>query len=702
QLSEVFGALALDTDRAARTFGFERNGKADFATATPELRESIEAYTRGVNAFLSQEKLRLPVEFTLLRFKPRPWSVEDSMALARLMYWQMSHAWYSEIVRAQLQAAVGEEHAAEWEIHYPPENPAILPKGIEFNRLMPDGSLRGVGGPFLDRAKGSNAWAISGRKSVTGQPFLCNDMHLVMSLPTIWYAAHLCGGDTHVSGVTMPGVLGVVVGHNERIAWGITLAFTDCEDLYIEKFDPQNPQRYEYRGEWQDAQVIEEPICVKGKPEPFVEKVRITRHGPVISEVVGYPEQCVAVNSMALRPSSGLNSFLILGRAKGWNDFVDAMRHVNATQLNFAYADIEGNTGYWVTGATPIRAKGDGSLPSPGWTGEYEWVGEIPFEEMPHAFNPEAGFVVTANHRIIPDDYPYFLGRVWMTGYRARRLTEMLQSKEKLGPDDFCRIQMDVTSLPSADLIRRMAGLNPPDDRTARILEMLRGWDGRLTVDSVSGALYEVIRYTLVRRLLEPKLGRDLTNHLMGEAFNSVLLTDHEYFGYDTVSLLRILDDPDSWWMAEAGGCEALLLDSIRQAADWLTAKLGANMQDWQWGKLHTLTYPHAMGIQKPLDKVFNRGPFPVGGDTDSPLQAALTPSDPYENKMWAPSCRFIMDVGDWTRSVMVTPLGQSGQLGSRHYDDMIDLYLNGKYHPMSWTREQVEANLEARLTLKP
>lgn len=702
KLSEVIGRVALDTDRAARTFGFARLGKADLAALDGDMREVVEAYTRGVNAFLGQKDLKLPVEFTLLGFKPQPWNELDTLALSRLMYWQMSHAWYSEIVRAQLQAAVGSEHAAEWEIEYPAMNPAILPQGIEFNRLEANGSLRGVKGPYLDRGKGSNCWAVSGQRSATGQPFLCNDMHLVASLPTIWYAAHLCGGGINASGVTMPGTPGVVVGHNERIAWGITLAFTDCEDLYLEKFDPHDPTRYEMRGEWQAAQVVEEAIIVKGKSQPVIEKVRFTGHGPVISDVVGYPEQCVAVQSMALRPSQGLRAFILLMKAKGWDDFTDAARCLNATQLNIGFADVDGNTGYWVTGTSPIRARGDGSLPSPGWTGEYEWQGEIPFEEMPHALNPESGYVLTTNQRIVGADYPHFLGRVWMNGYRARRLKEMIEGQARLSPEDFNRMQMDVTNLPSRELIQRLEGLQAPDERRTRILAMLRAWDGKLGVDSVSGTIYEVLRYTLVRSLLEPKIGTKMTNTLMGEAFNPVLLTDHEYFGYDTVSLIRILDDPNSWWVAESGGREKLLLACLGKVDAWLTEKLGPRMEDWQWGKIHRLTFPHAMGMQKPLDRIFNRGPYPIGGDTDTPLQAALTPSDPYDNKLWSPSCRFIMDLGDWSRSQMVVPLGQSGQLGSPHYDDIINLYLNGKYFPMAWTREQVEANLETRLELKP
>jgi penicillin G amidase len=288
-----------------------------------------------------------------------------------------------------------------------------------------------------------------------------------------------------------------------------------------------------------------------------------------------------------------------------------------------------------------------------------------------------------------------------MNGYRARRLSEMIEEKEKVGPADFNRMQMDVFCFPAGDFIQRLENVASPDPKIERMLSRLRHWDLRLTTDSVAGSIYEVVRYTLVHNLMEPVLGVELTNHLLGLAFNPILLNDHEFFGYDTVSLLRMLDDPESWWIQQAGGREALIQNSLKQAADYLTGKLGKNEEEWHWGRLHQLTFAHALGAQKPLDKVFNRGPFPIGGDTDTPLQTAMSPDSPYDNKLWSPSVRFIMDMSDLSKCQVVTPVGQSGQLGSPHYDDFIDLYMNGKYHPMLWTREQVESNLEGKLVLE-
>ena len=699
RLSELFGDIALDMDRAARTFGFYRLGKADWSNSSAELRDITLAYTAGVNAFLERPDTHLPIEFTLLKHKPEAWQPEDTAAFARVMAWKLSHAWYGEIIRAQISAAVGEERAAELEIHYPRQNPLTLPQGIEFNRLDPDGSLRKASGPLLERSLGSNAWVISAAKSATGSAYLCNDMHLPLSLPSLWYFNHLTGGDFNVLGVVTPGLPLVLVGHNARIAWGMTLAFTDAEDLFIEKLNPDNPRQYRFKDEWRAAEVIVEEIKIKGA-EPHREKVVITHHGPIISDVVGYPQQRVAVNSMALRPSPFFDGWLKLNKAQTWNEFVAAMRLIDVTQLNTSYADVAGNIGHWVTGAVPLRAKGDGSVPVPGWTGDYEWTGEVPFEEMPHALNPQRGYIISTNNRLVSDDYPHFLGNVWMNGYRARRIEDVFSAKEKLSVADFKALHQDFTCLPGLELITRLKDFSAADPDAQLALERLLAWDGWLGPESVGGAVYEVTRYHLVRNLLEPGLGAELTTRLMGKGFHPLLLGSHEFYGHDTVTMLRLLDTPDSWWVQQAGGREALLECSLKQAAQWLRKTLGADAANWQWGKIHRVTFEHSLALQKPLDAVFNRGPYPIGGDTDTPCQTAIAPEDPYDNKAWAPSYRQIVDMGDLSRSLVSFPAGQSGQLSSPHYADLAEPWVRGKYIPMLWTREQIEAAAEGRLVL--
>jgi penicillin amidase len=700
RLSELFGAVALDTDRTARTFGFHRLGQVDWERCDGGIRQATTAYADGVNAYLSQPGARMPLEFTLLGHKPEPWSPVDSLAFSRVMIWQLSHAWYGELLRAQMIEKVGGQHAAELEITYPAESPLVLPDGIEFNIREASGGLRRAQGPFLQRAMGSNAWAVAADRSKTGAPILCNDMHLALMLPSLWYLAHLVGGEMDVAGVSLPGVPFVLVGHNAAVAWGMTLAFTDCEDLFIEEFTDAGHYRFE--GQVRQAQVIPEAIRVKGQAEPHVEQVTITHHGPVISDVVGAPERRIAVQSMALQPSPAMTGWYHLDRARGWDDFVEAMRLIEAPQLNVAYADTAGNIGYWITGRVPVRARGQGMVPAPGWTGEHEWTGEVPFEEMPHALNPKQGFVVTTNQRPVGDEYPHFLGSVWMNGYRARRIVEVLSSTPKVSADDCARLHLDFTCLPGREFAQAVRGMHSQDPEVQRALELLVQWDGNLTPDSLAGCVYEVTRYTLVREMLAPALGPELTTRLMGQGFHPLLLASHEFYGHDTVAMLRMLGHPDSWWVQQAGGREAVVLRSLRKAVDWLKKNLGDDPAGWQWGRIHRATWPHAMALQKPLDEVFNLGPLPIGGDTDTPCQTAITPDDPYDNKSWAPSFRQIVDMGDLASARIIHAPGQSGQLGSPHYGDLVDPWMRGEYLPMLWTRAQVEASLEGRLTLQP
>ena len=700
QLSEIFGEIALDTDRASRTFGFNRIGQADWADAEKGEHDIISAYTDGVNAFIRHATSKMPVEFTLLKHEPEPWKPEDTMALSRLMIWQLSHAWYGEIIRAQILEAVGADHAAELEIHYPQSNPIILPNGIEFNRIEPNGSLKGVKGPFLNRGTGSNSWVVSGIKTDTGMPILCNDMHLQLSLPCIWYEAHLIAKEYNVTGVSLPGIPMVLVGHNSHIAWGMTLAFTDCEDLFIEEFDSENPKRYKSGTSWMDANIIPENIKVKGKNVPVAEEVLITKHGPVISNVVGYPSKRLSVNSMALRPCPALLGWLKLNMAKNWDEFVQSMRHIEAPQLNVTYADIEGNIGYWVTGKVPIRAKGLGEVPAPGWSGEYDWIGEVPFNEMPHSLNPEKHIIVSCNQRIVSNDYPYFLGNVWMNGYRARRITDVIVSKDKFSAENFKKLQLDYKSIPGLEFIKHFENITSDNPYVKIALSYLKSWDGNLAPESIGGAIYEVTRYALIRNILGTGLGRDLTTRLMGKTFNPVLLPPHEFYGHDIIIILRMLDNPNSWWIEQAGGYETVLTLGIEQAVKWLRGKLGNDTSKWQWGKIHGAIFPHAMGIKKPLDKVFNCGPLPIGGDSDTPCQTAIDPDDPYDNKTIAPTFRQIIDLKDLSKSMSIHAPGQSGQLGSIHYDDLAYMWIKGEYHPMLWTRDQIENEAKGKLNL--
>jgi penicillin amidase len=704
-LSEVFGEIAIDTDRTARTFGFARLGHIDFDNAEDEVKEAILAFTDGVNAFLKNPKCKLPVEFTLLRHKPDPWTPYDSCAFTRVMLWQLSHAWYGEIVRAKIIEKVGSERAAELEITYPSENPVTLPNGIEFNVLSKDGILTGMKGPFLKKGQGSNGWVISASRSTSGHTYLCNDMHLSLMLPSIWYETHLIADQFNVSGVSLCGVPLVLVGHNENIAWGSTLAFTDAEDLYIEKFNNDNSSQYEFKGVWKEAEISDEEITVKGWKNPHIEKVVITHHGPIISDVIEGVNTRLAICSMALRPSEALKGYFLLNKAENWDEFVDAMSFIDATQLNMPYADVDGNIGYWVTGKVPVRADGHkGNVPVPGWTGEFEWQGIIPFEEMPHTLNPKEGYIITCNHKIISDEYPYFLGDAWMNGYRAKRFEDILEEKNKVSLNDIKSMHLDFTCIPGKEFVSLIKNQNfgKIQDMDVKLaITLLEEWDGVLSPESIGGTIYEVVRYHMVRDILERGLGEALTFEIMGKGFNPVLYNANEFYGHDTTIIMRLLKAGDSWWIKEAGGVTEILTRNMRKGVQWLSKKYG-NQNNWKWGNIHRVHFPHALGIQKPLDKVFNRGNLPIGGNTDTLCQTAIHADDPYDVNAWAPSHRQIIDMNDLSQSLMIFTPGQSGHLASKHYDDLVPLWHKGDYHTMLWKKKDILKNSEGLLTLLP
>jgi len=405
---------------------------------------------------------------------------------------------------------------------------------------------------------------------------------------------------------------------------------------------------------------------------------------------------------MALRPCQALAGWLKLNTAKNWNEFAQAMRLIEAPQLNVTYADTEGSIGHWTTGKVPVRARGTGEVPAPGWSGEYDWIGEVPFDEMPHALNPAKNIIISCNQKIIHDDYPYFLGNVWMNGYRESRISEFLKSMEKFSADDFIKLQQDYRSIPGLKFKEHYKNIDSEDPKVKIVLGHLKLWDGNMSPDSTGAAIYAVTRYALTRNLLEKGLGKDLTTKVMGKTFNPVLLSTHEFYGHDIVIILRMLDNPDSWWVKQAGGYNKLLESSLIQATGWLSKRLGNDVSKWQWGKIHRSVFPHAMGIKKPLDRVFNCGPFAIGGDSDTPCQTAMDPGDPYDNKGIMPTFRQIVDLKDLSKSIAIHAPGQSGQLGSIHYDDLAILWIKGEYYPMLWTRDQIEKEAEGKIELIP
>jgi penicillin amidase len=708
RLSEVMGAQTVPVDRWLRILGMRRVAEQEVDLIDADTRANLASYAAGVNARITLG--RLPIEFTLLRYRPEPWQVADTLTWIKMMSWSLSVNWETEILRAQLIARLGAERAAELEPAYFDHWPRIVPPGVDCSMgstaLERAKAARPFTGPPPHAGLGSNNWVLSGSRTATGAPLLANDMHLQMGLPCTWYENHLVSDEANVTGITFPGIPGVVCGHNGHVAWGFTNGLPDVQDLYMERLRHIDGGRvqYEYQGEWLDAEVIREEVRVRGS-EPVIEKVIVTRHGPIINSLASdlADEQPLALRWASLEPDTMVNGLQAMNRARNCLEFREALRHWTAPVQHTVYADTEGNIAYSFPGKVPIRAKGDGQVPVPGWTGEYEWTGYIPFEDLPHLYNPPQGYVATANNRVTDDDYPYYIGREHCSGYRAQRIVELIEAQAKIDIGTVQRMQFDQVS-PIARVVSRYLGqLKVSDPELAAVVELMREWNGELGGDSPAAAVHEVFVRRMITLTLSDKLG-DLTVRYAGKG-PTPLLAEGSVFGHRSWEFLQEnMADPNSGWF-DLGHSETrddCMRLALRQTVGFLKDELGPEISDWAWGKLHTLTYSHALGSVQPLDQVFNRGPYPMGGDGTTVWATGANRHDLGSERVVGPPFRFIADLGDLRNSLGLLAPGQSGQLGSKHYDDQAEAWFTGEYHPMLYAREDVEREAEARLRLEP
>jgi penicillin amidase len=687
RLSELFGEVTLASDRFLRTIGMRRAAEEERAHLDPESDAALSAYAAGVNAWISAHRARLPIEFTLLRYQPEPWTPTDTLAFGKLLAWTLGGNWRYELLRAQLIARFGVDGMRFLIPPYSAGAPTIVPSGSRFASWRTTALHRLLDAGGLPAGIGSNNWVLSGARTATGRPLLANDPHLEAQMPATWYEMHLAGGPYNVAGATLPGVPGVVIGHNADIAWGVTNAFPDVQDLYIERVHPTDPSRYLFRGRWEHARVLLEAIRVRGRRDPAVETVRITRHGPIINDVVEGLGAFLALRWTALEPGTISASLLHLNRARNWAEFRSALRLWTVPAQNFVYADRDGNIGYQLPGRIPIRAKGAALMPVPGWTGEYEWVGEIPFERLPSAFNPRRGYLVTANNRIASDAYPYFLSQEWGPGFRAARIEALLAPLRRATIAEMEAIQLDQLSLPGRETVRALDGVKIREEPAAGLLAELRSWDGVLRPDSRPAAVYEAFRIALAPRVFKSVLGEDLYQQYMERPEAWQLALD------------RVLHDPSSrWWGAD--GRDAVIAAALQEADEVLTRRLGSDRSKWTWGRLHPMRFVHPLGRAWGLSWIFNAGAPPTGGDLFTVNNGGFARST--FSQIIVASYRQVIDVGDWDRSVAIHTTGQSGLPFNRHYRDFVSLWAAGGYHPLLFSRPRIEQEAEGTLALTP
>jgi penicillin amidase len=744
RLSEMFGDSQIETDTFIRTLGWGRLADQQYADSSDDDRAVLDAYSAGVNAYLeTQSPSDLSFEYSVIEllnhdYTPEPWTGAQSIAWGKVMAWDLGGNIWAEIGRSMALGVVSQERAEQLYPPYPGDrNPYIIGDGetaeagtqvgVRTSQLASEEIASAATAiealyEFTGRGKetgiGSNSWVLSGDKTPTGMPYLMNDPHLAAQMPSIWYQVGLhCRAVTddcpyEVAGFAFPGVPGVIIGHNADIAWGFTNVGPDVQDLYVEKINPDNPDQYEVNGEWVDMDIRTETIEIAGGGSEDV-TIRSTRHGPIISGVYGDlddfdqsgidtpPEYAISFTWTGL--DDGLPSVLqpVLGinRAANFEEFKDAALLFAVPSQNMIYADTAGNIGYVVPGNIPIRSAGDGTIPVPGWTDEYEWTGFIPYEELPWVLNPESGYIVTANNAVISDEYPYMITEDWDYGYRAKRIVSLVTSNFGIPLEDHQRIQFDNQD-PTAAIVlpyleQVLASSRNTIDDTGRVaMNQLEGWDLQNAANSGGAAVWNATW----RNILAITFHDELPEIIWPEGESRW-----------TTVIEGMLDNPrDPYWddvtTPDTETRDDVLLAAFNAGVAELTDLLGSDASTWTWGAIHELTFTNQTlgmsGIALIEDR-FNRGPFPASGGDGMVNATGWSLIDGYEVN-WLPSMRMLVDLSDLSNSLAVHTTGQSGHVDNEHYDDMIPLWLSGQNVPFLWERADIKADAEATLFLTP
>lgn len=753
RLAELFGEAQLETDRFLRTLGWRRVAEEEWALLSERTRTYLDAYADGVNAYLDgRSPGQIAFEYAVIGLQNRdltvePWDPIDTLVWVKVMAWDLRANMESEIQRALLAADLPVERVEQLWPDYPERHPHIVGGGeVEDGVFVPedgeapesDGAsgqhvaltedvvaqlrdlsaalgatdaLADASGPGI----GSNSWVVDGSRSATGEPLLVNDPHLGPGLPSIWYEVGLhcrtvdddCPFD--VRGFSFAGLPGIVTGRNARIAWGVTNLGADVTDLVIERVDPDAPDRYEVEGELVEMEVLEEEIAVAGQ-DPVTHRVRLTRNGPVMSDVseqmasiertpettvTERDEHVISLRWTALEPSPTIEALFALNVADDWDAFRDAASLFDVPAQNLVFADVDGNIGYQTPGRIPRRSSGDGRWPVPGWTGEFEWDEHVPFHELPSVLNPDIGYIVTANNSVVDEGYPHHLtaSSDWSQGYRARRIVDMLEASDGFSVADMNAMMLDAGVISADELLPYLTDVELDDDRLVEARELLADWDRQMTADSAGGALYAGWWRHLLLRTFTPEVPPEF-------------LVAQERF-YEVVH--RLAEDPTDEWWDDPGTDEREERDDIMRlaladAVDELSERLGDDMDAWRWGELHTLEVVHnplgSSGIG-PIERLVNRGPYRTGGSSGLVNATGWSPPAGY-GVNWLPSYRMVIDLGDPSSSTGIHTTGQSGHPFHEHYVDMAEPWSDGTTKSMWFTRDDVEKASEAQLVLIP
>ena len=705
RLAEILGESLVKVDKLFRTLRAALPQDDWYGKISPEGRNSLEAFAKGVNYFLETNDASLPIEFKILGYAPEPWSAFDSMAVMLYMDWTMNYAFKTELLHAAIIDRVGEKMAHELFIDYPTGFPAIVPEGEDPTaRIAPAylDALQLAGRVLGFEAGGaSNGWVVSAQKSISGKPLFANDPHLNLSIPSIWYEGHISTPSMNVSGALVAGLPFVLGGANEHVAWGVTNSHHDDADFYLEKINPEDLNSYRYLDRWEQMKIKREVIKVKGAGEISFE-IKLTRHGPVIDDLNKHEKRKGFALAMRLVRVDFLNAFKgywLVNRAKTIKDIEEAAGYAKSGQ-NWIYADENGNIGFYFLGGIPKRKGFTGELPVPGWDGKHEWEGYVSNREQPHLRNPKQGFIINANNKIEPKDYPYVITKYYATPDRFVRIQEMLEEKERFGPEDFEKMLADTLMVMAREWVPLIVKSLKDVELSIRekdALKQLREWDYFAGKNEVAPTVFNVFMNYLAENTFKKRLGPDLYEYYV---------TGDKNIPFNV--LRELIQKGESSWFDDPGtqrkeGLNDVLAKSFKDSTTFLEEKLGGNVRDWKWGKIHTLTIYHPFGKKSPLlGKFFNLGPYPVGGSIFTVNPTYFKISKSFAVQGGASSFRHIIDFADMTNSKRILPGGISGNFMSPHYDDQIELWLAGRYRPFVLGRKEVMKDVRYRLTMKP
>jgi penicillin amidase len=705
RLSEIVGEATLPFDRMFRIVGIRRAAEEVERKLPAHERERLQWFADGVNAFIRGSQGRYPVEFDFLRYDPEPWEPLHSLIVGKLLAWELNLSWWTDLTYGAMVEKVGLERAMEIYPGYPsdvaPEVPEAVRKGYAALResYLATARLYAEATGRVSASGGSNAWAVAPAKSARGSVILANDTHLQLQSPSQWHEAELRTPDLHVRGMAIVGVPAIVAGRNDRIAWGITNVMADDADFYVERIDSTDSTKVQYGGASVPMTILQEEIRVRGE-EPVPLAIRLTRHGPVVTDVRTDLQKVHAPYVASMRwtgadPDDQLAAFDGIDRAGSWDQFTAALRLYPGPGQNFVYGDVDGNIGYWCAAKLPIRSTKTTILPQPGWDPGAEWKGFIPFEQLPHLYNPPEGFIASANNRLVDDAYPYHISDLWEPPSRIRRLRELLGAgKGGFTAGDFERMESDRFSdnaqevLPLVMAAFKDSALGLPEEE--RVFEYLRNWNFTFAPEDIATTIYQSFYVRLLHNTYADELGDDLFHDWVMLANVPIRVTT------------RLLREGTSRWFDDVrtGAVETrddIIRKSLREAVVSLEDQFGLDMKLWRWGDIHTVTFRHFFGLRKPLDRIFNIGPFPCGGASTALCSGEYSFNDPYRVTV-GPSFRQIFDLGDGEmRSVL--PGGESGQVFHPHYADQTELWLHGANRVNRWGVQPLQGQ---RLRLVP